>query len=189
MTASAFLKLSAFGSRGGLDRVERVSSCRFDVSAATWDYARDKADEIERHWQRRSAQCEAMFNGAIYLMHAGSREGECFAGTFLRTDFKSYLYWRETGFPEAGVIDGFGSSLIRSAEGHVVLGRQRTGNVNAGIAYLPGGFIDPRDVTDDGAIDIDGSILRELSEETGLNHGQFELTPGLLRFFRAVHRR
>ena len=73
MTASAFLKPSAFGSRGGLDRVERASSCRLDVSAATWDYARDNRDEIERHWQRRSAESPAMFNGAIYLMHAGSR--------------------------------------------------------------------------------------------------------------------
>lgn len=120
-----------------------------------------------------------MFNGVIHLMHARSPAGDTFEGRMLRTDFKSYLYWREQGFPEAGAIDAFGSALIRSREGHVVLGRQRAGNVNAGLAYLPGGFIDERDARG-GEIDVDGSILRELEEETGLARGDYEVQPGYL---------
>lgn len=65
--------------------------------------------------------------------------------------------------------DGFGSALIRSREGYVILGRQRPGNINEGLAYLPGGFIDPRDVADDQSIDIASSVARELAEETGLS--------------------
>ena len=83
-------------------------------------------------------------------------------------------------FPHAGVRDAFGSALIRSAEGHVILGRQRAGNINAGIAYLPGGFIDARDVTAAGKIDISASILRELQEETGQLPGEFHIVPGFL---------
>ena len=92
-----------------------------------------------------------------------------FRGQLLRTDFKSYLYWRETGFADTSVRDAFGSALLRSAEGYVLLGRQREGHINSGLAYLPGGFIDERDIGPDGRVDLDASIGREVAEETGLD--------------------
>jgi 8-oxo-dGTP pyrophosphatase MutT (NUDIX family) len=49
-----------------------------------------------------------------------------------------------------------------------LLGRQRAGNLNAGLVYLPGGFIDPRDRDEEGRVDIRASVLREVEEETGL---------------------
>jgi 8-oxo-dGTP pyrophosphatase MutT (NUDIX family) len=74
--------------------------------------------------------------------------------------------------------------LSRSVDGHIVLGRQRQGYINAGLAYLPGGFIDPRDIGPDGIVDIDGSIARELGEETGLSVGEHLIAdPGYLLTF------
>ena len=168
------------GSGDGLDRVERVATCRLTVDASAWPYAAQHAPQIDTHWHRRRAENPAMFNGVIHLLHTEASATGAIAGTFLRTDFKSYLHWREQGFPEAGVRDGFGSALIRSAEGHVLLGRQRQGNINAGLAYLPGGFIDQRDVLTDGSIDLDASIVRELTEETGLTATDVSIAPGYI---------
>jgi 8-oxo-dGTP pyrophosphatase MutT (NUDIX family) len=98
----------------------------------------------------------------------------------LATDFKSYLHWREAGFPDAGVIDGFGSALIKSSDQAFLLGRQRAGNINGGLTYLPGGFIDGRDVDAAGRIDIAASIAREIEEETGLTLAEFDVEPGFL---------
>lgn len=136
------------------------------------------AAQIETHWQQRQRANPGFFNGVIHVMDAGSLTNGVFEASFKRTDFKSFLYWRENGYPEAGAYDAFGSALILSREGHVLLGRQRAGNINAGLAYLPGGFIDQRDVAADGMIDIAASIRRELAEETGLTEVAVVEQPG-----------
>ena len=180
MTDPAASRGSSSIALGAEDRVRRCATVSLSVAAGDWGYARRQATGIDTHWASRSRESPAMFNGVIHLMREVVHEQNAFLGVFLQTDFKSYLHWREHGFPEAGVRDGFGSALIRSAEGHVILDRQRAGNLNSGLAYLPGGFIDPRDVTADGSIDIDGSILRELAEETGLLPAELDMQPGYI---------
>lgn len=165
---------------GASHAVTRVRDCSLHVVAEDWAFALENAEAIDAHWARRSRENATYFNGIIHLMRRSQIEAGMFHGEFLRTDFKSYLYWRETGFPPAEVLDGFGSALIRSGEGHIVLGRQRAGNINSGLTYLPGGFIDERDVGERGVIDIEGSILREVQEETGLSGGDYLVQPGYI---------
>jgi 8-oxo-dGTP pyrophosphatase MutT (NUDIX family) len=147
--------------------VERVS---LQVSEGPWAFAESHAADINAHWQRRLHESPNFFNGTVHILADYTLSGRALlTGRFLRTDFKSFLYWRETGWQDRSVMDAFGSALILSAEGDVLLGRQRAGNLNAGLCYPPGGFIDPRDVGPDGVIDIEGSVLREITEETGLD--------------------
>jgi 8-oxo-dGTP pyrophosphatase MutT (NUDIX family) len=161
------------------DRSERIARCGLSVEAGGWPFAERRRAEIAAHWQRALTERPKMFDGTVYLLREGTLAGETFKGTFVRADFKSFLYWRETGYPDAGVRDGFGSAVLRSQEGHVLLGRQTSGNVNAGLAYPPGGFIDVRDVHE-GAIDIEASVARELAEETGLEADDLARAPGYL---------
>jgi 8-oxo-dGTP pyrophosphatase MutT (NUDIX family) len=162
------------------DIVTAVARCDMRVVDGVWGYVQDNAEEIDVAWQSARAENPAFFNGTIHLINNLRFEAGCLKAAFLRTDFKSYLHWRRAGFPETGVLDGFGSALIRSADGAIILGRQRAGNVNAGLAYLPGGFIDARDAGPDGRIDIAASVVRELQEETGLTAADFQLQPGFL---------
>ena len=134
-----------------------------------------------RHWNLAKAANPTFFNGVIHLVEDIETEKGEVRARLLRTDFQSYLYWRDQGFPKAAaVLDGFGSALIRSTEGHVLLGRQRLGNINAGLAYPPGGFIDARDVGAGQTLDIAASVAREVLEETGLGAGELEAGPGYL---------
>ena len=165
--------------------VRWVDSCDLRVETARWDFAEAHSQAIDLNWQAEQQAKPRYFNGVIHLLISGAAsdtiafgQSPAFAARFLRTDFKSYLYWRHLGFTEARVRDCFGSVILRSREGHVLLGRQRAGNVNAGLAYLPGGFIDARDVSDTGTIDIAASITRELEEETGLTVADFEVPEG-----------
>jgi 8-oxo-dGTP pyrophosphatase MutT (NUDIX family) len=159
----------------------RADAVNLQVVDGAWDYALQNGHAIESHWLKASAANPGYFNGVVHLIaHLEIDEGSVRA-ELIRTNFKSFLYWRDAGFPDdAAVLDGFGSALLRSHEGHVLLGRQQPGNINAGLSYLPGGFIDARDVDPNGMIDIKASIARELLEETGLGLGDFEAEPGYI---------
>ena len=165
-------------SEGSVLKVETVA---LNMAEREWDYARSHADQIDEHWLRSSAANPGYFNGVIHLIDRLEVRGQQIRAELIKTDFKSFLFWRDAGFPtEAGVLDGFGSALIRSREGHILLGRQRAGNINAGLSYLPGGFIDARDVGPNGAINIKASIAREVFEETGLGETDVETMPGFI---------
>lgn len=151
---------------GDVGRVSRLD-LKLDDSRS-WRFAEDHAPDIDQLWAERSAANPNFFNGRILLMCSASIHDGVLAGRYLRTDFKSFLFWREQGFPAAGVKDAFGSAIVWSADRQLMFVKQRAGNVNSGLIYPPGGFVDPRDVRDDGQVDIAASVARELFEETGL---------------------
>lgn len=167
----------------GESNVVRVAGCSLAASAGRWAFADEHRVEIERHWLRRCVENPGYFNGTIFVLESHSLSADQFDGWLIPAQFKSFLYWKEHGYPDTSIRDTFGSALIRSADGHILLGRQRAGNINAGLAYLPGGFIDIRDVAADGSIDIEASVAREAREETGLGEDDFARMPGFILTF------
>lgn len=157
----------------------RVSACNLRLDLEPWLYALQNAAAIEAHWQASLATHPHYFNGTVHLARDYTISDGRLTARFLRTDFKSYLHWREHGYQAAGTYDAFGSAILRSLEGHILLGRQHKG-INAGRIYLPGGFIDTRDVTSASTIDIAASITREIAEETHLDLAGLTIQPGFL---------
>jgi 8-oxo-dGTP pyrophosphatase MutT (NUDIX family) len=162
------------------DGVVRLERCSLHLVRAPWRYAERHRPAIAAHWDGVQRARPQMWNGVIHIAVAHAVEGTAFRATYARTDFASYLHWRETGFADPGTVDAFGSALVRSAEGHVVLGVQGPGQLNSGLAYPPGGFVDARDIGPDGVVDIEASIARELAEETGLTASELRREPGYL---------
>ena len=165
---------------GHRDGVERLESCTLTVGPGRWAYAEQHAAAIDTHWAKRHADNPAMFDGTLFVLGDGRMENGHFSGMLVRTSFKRLLYWKDHGYPDTSVRDVFGSALITSCEGHVILGRQAAGNLNAGLAYLPGGFIDQRDLGDDGRVDLEASVAREVREETGLSPDELQRVPGFI---------
>jgi 8-oxo-dGTP pyrophosphatase MutT (NUDIX family) len=164
-------------------RLTRVLDTRLTLTDEPWPFARQHAREIDAHWDERRRTHPNYFNGAIHLMLSATKAvapGGVLSARFVKTDFKSFLYWRETGYPPAGTADAFGSGIVVTSDGAVLLGRQSSGNINSGLAYPPGGFIDARDIDGSGRIDIDASIARELMEETGIDPAALTPRPGYL---------
>jgi 8-oxo-dGTP pyrophosphatase MutT (NUDIX family) len=89
-------------------------------------------------------------------------------GRFFETDFASFVAWRDWGWPDRSIFNCFGSAVILSSDGAVLMGRMSARTLNAGKVYPPGGSLEPRDLLGNGEIDVLGSIARELKEETGL---------------------
>jgi 8-oxo-dGTP pyrophosphatase MutT (NUDIX family) len=161
-------------------QVRYADTCTLTVTGAEWPFARAHALEIDAYWQQRTSANPGFFNGRIYMMSDYEIRDAAFEGRLLQVEFKAFLYWKNHGWPDRTVFDVFGSALIRADDGAILLGRQRAGNLNAGLVYLPGGFIDPRDVDDEGRVDIGQSILREVEEETGLHAHSLGVSDGYL---------
>ena len=96
-------------------------------------------------------------------------EGGVLIGEAREDSYSAFLTWRQLGFPEIGVRNLFGSAVIVTADRALLLGLMAETTANAGIIYPPGGSLEPGDVGADGQVDVLGSIVRELQEETGLD--------------------
>ncbi|MBN9303941.1 MAG: hypothetical protein BGO82_16325 [Devosia sp. 67-54] len=81
--------------------------------------------------------------------------------------FSAFMAWRDLGWPEIGLRNLFGSAVVISADGAVLLGRMGGTTANAGQIYPPAGSLEPGDIVD-GRVDVFASLARELGEETGL---------------------
>lgn len=158
----------------------RFSQCTLRITDWRWPLAARHGEEIARNWHRLRESNPGYFNGTVYLSHDYAIEDGHLVGTVFRTDFQTMLYWRSLPFAESDTVrEVFGASLIRSAEGYLLFGRQAPGQLNSGLIYPPSGVIDLDDVVGD-AIDIDRNIARELREETGLSPAELQRTPGYI---------
>jgi 8-oxo-dGTP pyrophosphatase MutT (NUDIX family) len=159
-------------------RVTRTERIALRYDAAPFHFPAEMQPAIEAHWIERTREVPELFNGTVHItfdlrIDAGGLTGVCRPITF-----KEFLHWRDGGDKPKGFIDAFGSAIVRSCEGHILLGRASRHTINAGWAYFFGGFIDVRDQRPDETIDIDGSIIRELREETGLEARTMTRMPG-----------
>ncbi|UPJ51614.1 NUDIX hydrolase [Bradyrhizobium sp. 200] len=157
--------------------IHRVSALDLVVEAWTWPFAETRRAEIDAHFADKQREKPAMWNGRVLLGRNPVFAGDRFSASYFETDFASFLAWRDWGFPDPGVFNGSGSGALRCADGAFVLGEMGQHTSNAGRIYFPSGTPDLGDIRD-GAVDISGSVARELEEETGLTPGEYEIEPG-----------
>ena len=113
-----------------------------------------------------------IWNGRILLGRDPDFTAERFSARYFDADFASFLAWRDWGFPDPSVFNGFGMGALRCCDGAFVLGEMAGHTANAGRVYFPSGTPDPDDLKGD-AVDIAGSVAREVEEETGLRPEEY----------------
>ncbi|MFO1091017.1 MAG: NUDIX hydrolase [Hyphomicrobiales bacterium] len=139
---------------------------------ATWAFAEERRADIDRHWEALLQTKPWLWNGRVLLtLEAVIDDAAVLRATLAETDFASFVAWRDWGWPDRGVRNTFGSPIILSSDRALLYGRMGAGTANAGKVYPPGGSLEPGDVLPDGSVDVHGSIVRELAEETGLDAG------------------
>jgi 8-oxo-dGTP pyrophosphatase MutT (NUDIX family) len=154
--------------------IHRVTALDLKVRTFAWPFAAERRAEIDAHFAEKRRKKPEIWNGRVLLGRNTVRAGERLAADYFETDFASFLAWRDWGFPDASVFNGFGMGALRSSDGAFLLGEMADHTANAGRIYFPAGTPDPDDVRD-GMLDIAGSITREIAEETGLGGADYTM--------------
>lgn len=142
-----------------------------------WSFAQERAAEIEAHWQSRLEKNPHLYNGRVLLMHPPKRIDGRLEGICSAVEFKAFTAWRDMGFPDRSRANLFAMAALRCAEGAFLLGEMGPKTASAGRIYFPAGTPDLSDLKD-GRLDLEGSVWRELLEETGLARDDVACEPG-----------
>lgn len=155
-------------------RLVPITSLDLHLRPGAWAFADAERPRIAEHWRKLVDDNPKIWNGDVLICTAVELKGRELRGDFLRTDYASFVAWRDWGWPDRTVCNVFGSAAVLSADNAVLYGRMAEHTLNAGKVYPPGGSLEMMDVTADGRVDVMGSIIRELEEETGLQAGDAE---------------
>jgi 8-oxo-dGTP pyrophosphatase MutT (NUDIX family) len=152
--------------------IHRVTALDLKVQPFAWPFAQTRRDEIEAHFAGKQREKPELWNGRVLLGRNAVHADGGLRADFFETDFANFLAWRDWDFPDRDVFNVFGMGALRSSDGAFLLGEMGAHTANAGRIYFPAGTPDPDDVRD-GRLDIAGSIVREVAEETGLTEADY----------------
>ena len=149
--------------------VDRVDA-RFEPR--DWPFARRSAAKIEAHWAKLVRANPTLFDGSVLLQYDRRLEAGVFHLRYLEARYSAFIAWRDFGWPDKSVANAFAMAALRASDDAFLLGEMATHTANAGKIYFAAGTPDPDDVTEDGRVDLYGSLVRELEEETGLHRSE-----------------
>jgi len=153
-------------------QIRRVQQLDLSLTPVPWAFAEQRRAEIEAHFAKVREAKPAVWNGRVLMCRNPRAESDVYRADYFETDFASFLAWRDWGFPDKSVFNGFGAGALRSADGAFVLGRMNAHTANAGRIYFPAGTPDPNDVVG-GRVDLAASVVREVEEEIGLQPADY----------------
>lgn len=173
----------------------RVARVRARLVPHRWTWADANEDAVAANFARRQALKPAIFNGPVLMVAALRAGGDTLHADFFRTDYARLMAHIDLGRPDGSVQNGFAMGALRAADGAFLLGEMGAHTAHAGQLYFPAGTPDPDDVTPDATVDLEGSIRREVAEETGIALAPHDLSPGWividvdgrLAFLREIH--
>ena len=157
--------------------IHRVTTLDLTYEPWTWPFAMENREAAKEHFAAQQAKKPALFNGKVLLMREPKVVGDRLVARYFEADFATYLTWRDFGFPGEGIFSGFGMGALRDPDGTYLMGEMSPHTANGGRVYFPSGTPDPSDLVGD-RVDIEGSIVREVEEETGLTPADYTVRPG-----------
>ncbi|CAN5440739.1 hypothetical protein BH11PSE4_BH11PSE4_41380 [soil metagenome] len=147
--------------------IHRVARLDLNLTNWVWPFASEQRAEIDAYFTLKQAAKPQLFNGPVLLGRNPEFTADCFNADYFKTDFASFLAWRDWGFPDRGIFNGFGMGAVRSSDGAYVLGEMGGHTANAGRIYFASGTPDLDDLRGS-VVDIAASVAREVGEEIGL---------------------
>ncbi|MFC5069181.1 NUDIX hydrolase [Flaviflagellibacter deserti] len=159
--------MSILNPSGRAPIVGDVTSFECRMVDEVWPWAENNSAAIAANWATAKARKPELFDGEVIIARSVEITGSQLVSTHTIVSYSALMYWQSLNFPPAGAFNLFGAAAVVTSDGALLFGRMAAHTNNAGNLYFPCGTPDRADIVDD-RLDIEGSILRELDEETGL---------------------
>src|SRR5271170_3785915 len=102
--------------------IHRVTTLILRVRPWTWRFADERRNEIDAHFASKQRAKPKIWNGRVLLARNPVFTEDRFSADYFETDFASFLAWRDWGFPDNGVFNGFGMGALLANDGAFALG-------------------------------------------------------------------
>lgn len=156
-------------------KVQPVPKLDLTLINGVWDFAAKEQKTIKAHWAKQTKDNDYLFDGKVLIApEFGFAEDGSFYARHLAVDFSAFLTWRDLFLPHQEwdnphVLNIFGSAVVVSQEGYLLMGIMGAQTSNAGLIYPASGMPDLDDVDAAGRLNVFASLKRELKEEMGLD--------------------
>lgn len=158
--------------------ITHIETLDVRCAARAWPWAEANSRAIDAYWKAATERQPKLFDGPVFMFADVQVEGSTLRAVCFETGFSRLLYAKAKGFPDPLIVNGFAMAALCAADGAFLLGVMGDETANAGQIYFPSGTPDPSDRQRGGALDLMGSVVRELAEETGLQAGDYEVGHG-----------
>lgn len=156
-------------------KVQPVPALDLTLVEGDWPFASGERDVIAAHWAKETEGNDYLFDGKVLIApEFGFADDGSFYARHLAVDFSAFLTWRDLYLPKEDwdnprLLNIFGSAVVVSQEGYLLMGIMGQQTSNAGLIYPASGMPDLDDVDAEGRLDVFASLKRELKEEMGLD--------------------
>jgi len=96
--------------------IHRVTELDLKLARRPWPFAEQRRAEIDAHFAQQQQQKPKLWNGRILLGRNPAFSEACFRAEYFETDFASFLAWRDWGFPDSTVFNGFDMGALYWAD-------------------------------------------------------------------------
>ena len=156
--------------------VTRVNHVFVDLDEFPWPFATQNRERISAFWQEKQKSHPHFYNGQVHVMTSWEIRGAktcaaVFTGKLCRTNFASFLYWKDSEINSNSDVDFSGGAALLCPDGALLMALSGEHTITPGTLEFPSGFVDVSDF-DVNELNFDRHVEREATEEFGITRGQ-----------------
>ncbi|KUM27993.1 hypothetical protein AU467_13855 [Mesorhizobium loti] len=130
-------------------------------------FERDNQAAIAENWRREMEAKPALYDGTVVLLSALAYRDSRLVGRCHAVKYSTFMLWRKNR-ELSGAEHAYAHAVLVAGDNALVAIRMGSHTVNAGRVYFAAGSFEPIDFRD-GLVDVDFNMIREVSEETGID--------------------
>src|SRR5262245_10619719 len=100
-----------------------ITSLDLHLRPGVWAFADAERLRIKDHRRKLTEENPKIWNGEVLICTRVELKGGGLEGDFLKTDYASFVAWRDWGWPDKTVCNVFGSAAVLSSDRAVLYGR------------------------------------------------------------------
>ncbi len=146
------------------------------LEEAPWPFATQNSEKISAFWRAKQKSHPHFYDGQVHVMTSweirnAQTTTAAFIGNLRRTNFASFLYWKNCEENTERAVDFSGGAALLCSDGALLMAVSGEHSIVPGTLEFPSGFVDVSDFDGD-KLNFDRHVEREATEEFAITKAQ-----------------